>query len=146
MLKKMVLFALALASRGINDNKIDENTKKIRTLSCYGQGDIPACPFLKKSNKSDYYFCGGCGCGDNENTWLLKKEGEYAKLDYPFLNCPSSMPGFKNYDPNSTKDKTRREQIESFDPENLHLIQVTVGRSEEKEKIISEINNMMKNS
>lgn len=146
MIKKMMLLAMAIASRGISNNKIDEPTKKLRYLSCFGDGDIPSCQHLKKSKKSTYNFCGGCGCGDNANTWLVKKEGEYSKLDYPRLNCPNEMPGFSNYDPNSKKDKPRREIIENFDPEKLELIQVTVGRSEEKEKLMDELNKIIKNS
>lgn len=142
----MVLFAISIASRGLNNNKIDEGTKKLRVLSCFGHSDIPPCQHLKKSSKSEYYYCGGCGCGDNENTWLLKKEGEYSKLDYPFLNCPSKLPGFNSYDPNSTIDKERREKIESFDPENLQYIQVTVGRSEEMEQMVDQIKKIIKNS
>lgn len=146
MFKKMIMLAAAIASRGFNNNKIDITTKKIRTLSCFGHGDIPPCQKLTKSKKSEYFYCGGCGCGDNSNTWLLKSEDEYAKLDYPSLNCPLQLPGFTNYDPNSTADKTRREQIENYDPNNLHLIQVTVGRSDEKEKLIEEINKIIQNS
>ena len=56
------------------------------------------------------------------------------------------MPGFSNYDPNSQTDKTRRDQIENFDPEKLSLIQVTVGQSEEKEKLLEEVNKILRNS
>jgi hypothetical protein len=146
MFKKMMMLAMAIASRGLNNTKIDLPTKKLRTLSCFGHGDIPACPKLNKSKKSEYFYCGGCGCGDNSNTWLLKADGEYSKLDYPSLNCPMQMPGFTNYDPNSQTDKTRRDQIENFDPEKLSLIQVTVGQSEEKEKLLEEVNKILRNS
>ena len=142
----MILLAAAIASRGFNNNKIDITTKKIRTLSCFGHENISPCPKLTKSKKSDYFYCGACGCGDNSNTWLLKADGEYAKLDYPSLNCPFQMPGFTNYDPNSNIDKNRKEQIENFNPEDLNLIQVTIGRSEEKEKIIEEVNKIIQNS
>ena len=146
MIKKMMLLAMAIASRGLSDNKIDLPTKKLRYLSCFGHDGIPPCGHLKRSKKSNYHYCGGCGCGDNKNTWLVQSEGEYSKLDYPKLNCPNDMPGFSNYDPNSKKDNARREQIENFEPEKLDLIQVTVGRSEEKEKLIGQLNKIIKNS
>ena len=56
------------------------------------------------------------------------------------------MPGFTNYDPNSQTEKLRRDQIENFDPEQLSLIQVTVGHSEEKEKLLEEVNKILRNS
>lgn len=146
MFKKMVSLAMALASRGLTNNKIDIVTKKIRTVSCFGHGDISPCHNLRKSNNSEYFYCGGCGCGDNSNTWLIKNEGEYAKLDYPSLNCPLQLPGFSNYDPNSNLFPERKEQIENFDPELLDLIQVTIGRSEEKENLIAEVNKIIENS
>ena len=74
------MLAMAIASRGLSNTKIDLPTKKLRTLSCFGHGDIPACPKLNKSKKSEYFYCGGCGCGDNSNTWLLKADGEYSKI------------------------------------------------------------------
>ncbi len=146
MFKKMMMLAMAIASRGLNNTKIDLPTKKLRTLSCFGHGAIPPCSKLNKSKKSEYFYCGGCGCGDNSNTWLIKADGEYSKLDYPSLNCPLQLPGFTNYDPNSQTEKLRRDQIENFDPEQLSLIQVTVGHSEEKEKLLEKVNKILRNS
>ena len=146
MIKKMILFAAAMASRGLSNSKIDLNTKKLRAVSCFGHNNIPACSNLKKSKSSDYHYCGGCGCGDKSSTWLIKNINEYSKLDYPSLACPLKMPGFTNYDPNFVKEKQRREQIEDADPSILEFIQVTVGKSEEKEQIINELNKIIKNS
>jgi hypothetical protein len=146
MIKKMVLFAAAVASRGLNNKKIDVNTKRLRVLSCFGFNDIPKCPKLSKSKTSNYYYCSGCGCGDKPHTWLVKGDKEYAKLDYPSLSCPLKMPGFTNYDPNHAESKERRELIENFNPEDLEFIQVTIGESEEKDKIINELNKIVKNS
>jgi hypothetical protein len=77
---------------------------------------------------------------------LVKGDKEYAKLDYPSLSCPLKMPGFTNYDPNHAESKERRELIENFNPEDLEFIQVTIGESEEKDKIINELNKIVKNS
>ena len=52
MFKKMITLAMALASRGLTNNKIDIVTKKIRTVSCFGHGDISHCHNLRKSNNS----------------------------------------------------------------------------------------------
>jgi hypothetical protein len=145
-IKKMVSLSMAIASRGLSNNKVDLITKKLRVLSCFGHGEIPPCQNLKKSKTSDFYYCGSCGCGDSSGTWLLKKEGEYSKLDYPKLNCPIHMPGFSNYDPNNTAGIARRKKIENMDPQELELIQVTVGKSEEHERIMNELNKILKNS
>jgi hypothetical protein len=148
MFKKLMMFAASIASRGWNNKNIDLPTKQLRVLSCYGDGNISPCPFLKKSKYSDYHYCSGCGCGDKKHTWLLRGPGEYSKLDYPVLNCPMQMPGFTNYDPNFFNDKIKehKEAVEDYDPEKLNLIQITVNRSEENEKIFDEFSKMFKNS
>lgn len=149
MIKKIVSLAMAIASRGFDNNKIDLPTKQLRVVSCFGnKSSIPACHHLKKSKNSEYHFCSGCGCGDKNNTWLLKKEGEYSKLDYPVLNCPLKMPGFTNYDPNYfvKESKDRKENIENMSPEDLQLIQVTINSDPIKEHDINIIKNMLKNS
>lgn len=148
MFKKMMMFAASLASRGMSDKKTDTTTKQLRVLSCFGDGVINPCSFLKQSKKKNQYYCGRCGCGDHKHTWLIKDSNEYSKLDYPVLNCPIQMPGFTNYDPNFyvPEEKTRKIQIEDYDPEKLQYIQVTVGKSEEKEKILEEVNKIINNS
>jgi len=145
---KMIMFAASLASRGLNNSKTDLPTKQLRTLSCFGYGEIKPCPYLRNSSVAGNNYCGKCGCGDKPMTWLIKNAKEYSKLDYPVLNCPVKMPGFSNYDPNFTTPeiKHRKEQIENFNPENLQLIQVTIGISEEKEKIMDSINKIIDNS
>ena len=148
MFKKMVMFAAALASRGLSSKKINLPTKQLRVLSCFGHDNIEKCPHLKISKYPNKHYCGKCGCGDKPHTWLIKNSNEYSKLDYPVLNCPVKMPGFSNYDPNfSTPEiKYRKEQIENFNPENLQYIQVTIGVNEEKEKIMDSINKIIDNS
>lgn len=144
MIKKMIMFAASLASRGIKNTKTDVQTKQLRVLSCFGHGDIPSCPFLKHSSTPGKHYCARCGCGDKKHTWLLKESEEYSKLDYPTLNCPLKMPGFSNYDPNYKIPEiaTRKEQIENFDPDQLQYIQVTIGQNEQKEKIIQVVSEL----
>lgn len=147
MFKKMVMFAASLASRGFKNNKIDEKTKQLRALSCFGDGTIKKCPFLRESKINGYFYCGKCGCGDNKNTWLMKESEQYSKLDYPVLNCPVKMPGFTNYDPNyyEIQSGDRKRLIEDYDPEKLQFIQVTIGRDPEKEKLMESVNKIIGN-
>ena len=139
---------MAIASRGLSNKSIDLPTKQLRALSCFGFNEIKPCPYLKKSKNSKFFYCGKCGCGDKSTTWLIKDKGDYAKLDYPTLNCPVYMPGFTNYDPNyvTPEIKDRREQIENFDPENLKLIQVTLNQNPLVEKTMDDLNKILKNS
>lgn len=144
------MYAASLASRGVGNKKTDIPTKQLRAISCFGGGPIEnACPFLAVSKTdSSKHFCKKCGCGDKATTWLLKNGEEYSKLDYPVLNCPIKMPGFSNYDPNfyTPETKQRKQQIENLDPEHLNFIEVTIGHSEEKEKLIEEINKVIENT
>lgn len=146
----MIMFAASLASRGVGNNKTDIQTKQLRALSCFGGIDgISSCKYLYQSKiDPTKYYCGKCGCGDKKHTWLIKESDEYSKLDYPILNCPLKMPGFSNYDPNYVPSdiRARKEEIENIEPSRLNLIQVSIGKSEEKEKLISEVNKIIENS
>ena len=146
----MIMFAASLASRGIGNKKTDLETKQLRVVSCFGiENHIKPCPFLQVSTtEGNKHYCGRCGCGDKNHTWLIKNSEEYSKLDYPVLNCPIHMPGFSNYDPNFTipEIKERKEQIESLDPNDLKFIQVTIGGNEEKEQLIDALNKIKENS
>lgn len=150
MISKMIMYAASLASRGMGNKKTDIPTKQLRVVSCFGGGPIEnSCPFLSVSKvDSSKHFCNKCGCGDKESTWLIKTTDDYSKLDYPVLNCPMKMPGFSNYDPNfyTSEIKQRKQNIENLDPEQLNFIQVTIGNSEQKEKLIEEINKVIKNT
>lgn len=150
MFQKMMMFAASLASRGIGNKKTDIQTKQLRVLSCFGGSSIStSCPFLKTSSvDSTKSYCNGCGCGDKPHTWLIQSSDDYSKLDYPILNCPMKMPGFSDYDPNfkPIEVKLRKEMIEAIDPQELDLIQVTIGSSEEKENLIEKINKIVENS
>ena len=122
--KKMSMlqsFATAIASRGIQDNKVQKAVKQLRVLSCFGNqssgGVVPPCEHLRESSTPGKFFCGGCGCGDREGTWLISDGDKYSKLDYPKLTCPLAMPGFSNYQ-QSKEDEgvepvTRRWYIEN---------------------------------
>lgn len=122
--KKMSMlqsFATAIASRGLADNKVSKAVKQLRVLSCFGNMDsggvVPPCEHLKESSTAGKYYCGGCGCGDSERTWLISEGEKYSKLDYPKLQCPLSMPGFTNYqssnDEEGIEPVTRRWYIEN---------------------------------
>ena len=104
--KKMSMlqsFATAVASRGFSDTKVNIPLKQLRVLSCFGNQDqggvLPPCEHLKESTTEGKHYCGGCGCGDREGTWLIAESDKYSKLDYPKLQCPLAMPGFSNYHP-----------------------------------------------
>jgi hypothetical protein len=147
MISKIMMFAMSIASRGKDDKRINDDVKKLRYISCYGIGSLKPCSRLTKSTKSNFYYCGGCGCGDYSHTWLLREHGAYSKLDYPHLNCPMKMPGFSNYDPNSPEeDLNRKKQIENLPPEIVQKVNLTVSVNKEKEEMFDAINKIIKNS
>ena len=125
-------FAMAMASRGINNNRIDKKTKQLRVLSCHGKGELPPCEYLRQSKGNPKEsFCGGCGCGDRKQTWLVSDGNEYGKLDYPKVSCPLKMPGFTNYEPSSPDEAkspiTRRHYIEQMDMKDVDSVNVTIN-------------------
>ena len=127
-------YAVAMASRGLANNKIDKKTKQLRVLSCMGTGELPPCEYLRKSKVNDEKnFCGGCGCGDRSATWLMADSDDYGKLDYPKVNCPLNMPGFSNYEPSSPDEAkepiTRRHYIEQMKMEDVEKVSVTINGS-----------------
>ena len=88
-------------SKGLTGKKADIETKDLRLLSCFGNGqNITVCPGLRPSEKKmGMFICGECGCGDKKDTFLNGDEGDYSKLDHPYVTCPRKMPGFSNYNP-----------------------------------------------
>ena len=148
MITKIMLYAMSVASRGFKNTKTDIPTKQLRYISCYGTGIISPCKFLNKSQNSNYFFCGKCGCGDKPNTWLIKEPGEYCKLDYPTLSCPLKMPGFTNYDPNfyDNEDGDRKKAIEQLPPETVQLVQITVNSNPANEEMFDKINKIIENT
>jgi hypothetical protein len=128
-------FATAMASRGLNDNKVHKAEKQLRVLGCFGNkhsgGVLPPCEHLRKSEVQEgQYYCGACGCGDKKMTWLLATGDEYSKLDYPRLHCPLAMPGFTNYkeseDHEGTPPITRKYYIERMSYEDVQKVEVTL--------------------
>jgi hypothetical protein len=147
MISKIMMFAMSIASRGKDNNKINDDVKKLRYISCFGIGNPKPCSNLKKSDKSNFYYCGGCGCGDHSHTWLLREQGTYSKLDYPYLNCPLKMPGFSNYDPNSPEqDLHRKKQIENLPPEIVQRVNLTVSVNKQKQDMFDAVNKIIENS
>lgn len=127
-------FAMALTSRGIDNQKVNKPTKQLRVLSCFGNsqqgGQLPPCEHLKKSTTPGKFYCGGCGCGDKPMTWLAGTDSEYSKLDYPKLNCPLKMPGFTNYVPSQPDEAispiTRKYYIENINYNEVAAVNVSL--------------------
>lgn len=125
-------FAKAVVSRGITNKKVDTTTKRLRVLSCIGDGkDLIPCEYLRTSEQdSTKNYCGGCGCGDRKGTWLVQSGDEYSKLDYPKVVCPLNMPGFINYESSEPDEAnepvTRRYYIEQLSDEEVQQVQVTI--------------------
>tara|TARA_R110000851_G_C12993146_1_gene557559 strand:+ start:568 stop:1074 length:507 start_codon:yes stop_codon:yes gene_type:complete len=127
-------FARSLASRGLNNKKIDIPTKQLRVLSCFGDasigGSLGPCEHLTSSKNADgKFYCGGCGCGDKKSTWLQAESEGYSKLDYPSLVCPLYMPGFSNYEASDSKENIRKNIIENYEP--IKITELTVKIAEE---------------
>tara|TARA_R100001015_G_C4629560_1_gene190510 strand:+ start:56 stop:571 length:516 start_codon:yes stop_codon:yes gene_type:complete len=130
-------FAMALASRGLNSKKINTATKQLRVLSCFGNKDsggiLPPCDHLRNSETEGKHFCGACGCGDREQTWLISESDKYSKLDYPKVACPLHMPGFTNYTTSQPDESespiTRKYYIEQIDYSILEKVKVVVSEA-----------------
>ena len=118
-LEKAKSFGKSILSRGLSDNKCKKETKILREYSCHGNLEIGLEPCKKREKSSKYensYFCSACGCGDKKSTQLVNikiegKEESYSKLDYPFVSCPLTMPGFSNY---INSDNERKKKIEDL--------------------------------
>lgn len=148
-LTMMQSFAMAIASRGISNEKVTKPIKQLRVLSCFGNqaqgGVLPPCEHLKESSTPGKHFCGGCGCGDRKGTWLVAEGDEYSKLDYPKLACPLQMPGFTNYEKSKSDESvppiTRRYYIDQLSykevekiPVSLHAPPINPPKEENKQE------------
>lgn len=123
-------FAMSMSSRGLRNKKVDKPIKQLRVLSCFGNDKIRPCEHLKlSSKKSGMFYCGECGCGDKETTWLTPTSDKYSKLDYPKLNCPISMPGFTNY--STSTESERKTKIEAINFNDLNEISVSMPKIQE---------------
>lgn len=129
-------FAVALASRNLNNKKINPPIKQLRVLSCFGNekqgGVLPPCEHLMESETGEgMHYCGACGCGDREGTWLVQHADKYSKLDYPKVACQLGMPGFTNYvvsTPDEAEEPvTRKYYIENIDYKEVQKVEVTIG-------------------
>ena len=117
-------FASALASRNVNNKKINKPIKQLRVLSCFGNqqsgGVLPPCEHLMDSDVQEgKNYCGACGCGDKSRTWLIQEADEYSKLDYPKVGCPLQMPGFS---------------IENMEYTDVQKVYVKIGEAPEPPK------------
>jgi len=137
-------FAVALASRNLNNKKINTPIKQLRVLSCFGNQDnggiLPPCEHLMESESGKgKHICGACGCGDRRQTWLVSKSDEYSKLDYPSVGCPLNMPGFTNYvvsTPDEAEEPvTRKYYIENIDYSDVQKVSVVIGEEAELEEV-----------
>ena len=136
-------FAVALASRNINNNKINKPIKQLRVLSCFGNqnggGILPPCEHLMESETGEgKHYCGACGCGDKKGTWLIQEADNYSKLDYPKVACPLNMPGFSNYVVSTPDEEeepvTRKYYIENMDYTLVQQVSVKIGEAPEQPK------------
>lgn len=99
-------FVKAMRSRGLGalvgeGKRVELTIKEKRHVSCFGkdlQGRAVAspCEALTLSADGVHHFCNDCQCGDRTLAWLDGEEGEYTKLDYPYLECPRRRDGFSN--------------------------------------------------
>lgn len=125
-------------SRGITqDKRIDDETKKVRLVSCHGDPSlgIEPCPFRRESTvEVGRYYCGECGCGDRQATWLNAKTPEdYTKLDFPRVVCPLNMPGFTNYAESSAETVERRMKYDFSRKEKIErTVQLTIKKTDEQ--------------
>ncbi len=92
-------FLKSILSRIITPKgKVPAFVKETRKVSCNGDGAmIKACDFRKASRTKGAFVCGACGCGDRESVFVDGPVPGFEKLDYPYVSCPASMPGFSNY-------------------------------------------------
>lgn len=99
-IRKVKLFTKSLLSRLISPTgKVPAFVKETRKVSCNGDDvAIKPCDFRVKSKiAAGAFVCGACGCGDRESVFVGGPVPEFEKLDYPYISCPASMPGFSNY-------------------------------------------------
>jgi hypothetical protein len=135
--EKAKWFIKSLISRLITPTgKVPAYIKQIRKVSCNGGMGITApCQFRVESKKNKGSFvCGACGCGDKQSVFVSGHVPGFEKLDYPYVSCPASMPGFSNYlsSEEEVRPDRRKQSIEAkFGPEML-------ARAQKKQGLLSE--------
>lgn len=132
-LAKAWQFADAMRSRGIDNQKVSDEIKDIREISCHGSEELglTACSERLNSRKyKDSHYCGACNCGDFWHTQINNlQENHYSKLDYPRVFCPKQMPGFSNYVPLTISENNMRKQL----IEQTFGVEYLVGLNQPKE-------------
>lgn len=137
-LEKMKSITESYASRGFSqDKRCDEQTKRVRSVSCHGDSElgIPPCPFRRESKVEEgRFYCGECGCGDRQATWLnAKTPQDYTKLDFPKVVCPLNMPGFSNYTKSTEESPERKAQYDFSRKEQIEKsVDLTIKQTDEK--------------
>lgn len=98
-MEKVKNFGKSVTSRALQ-GKADENTIKLRVLSCHGDENLLPCPYRADSVVQEgAKYCTACGCGDKPRAFLNNPDdpNAYTKLHYPWVSCPVKMPGFSDY-------------------------------------------------
>ncbi len=113
-LQKVKLFTKSLLSRVLTPSgKVPTFIKETRRVSCNGDGaNIRACDFRIESRvEIGAFVCGACGCGDRESVFVDGPVPKFEKLDYPYISCPASMPGFSNYLPSEDESNPSERKL-----------------------------------
>ncbi|GAB5525177.1 MAG: hypothetical protein Roseis2KO_30490 [Roseivirga sp.] len=114
LFQKVKLFVKSLLSRLLTPSgKVPTFIKDTRKISCNGDGaDIRACDFRIESRvAAGAFVCGACGCGDREGVFVNGPVPKFEKLDYPYISCPASMPGFSNYLPSEDESQPSARKV-----------------------------------
>lgn len=105
----------SLVSRGLKNERIADEIRDIRDISCHGSEELNLEPCTERQESNKFigsYYCGACKCGDFGHTQIKNlNENHYSKLDYPRVNCPRKMPGFTNYVPLTISENDMRKKL-----------------------------------
>lgn len=105
----------SLLSRGFNNERVSDEIKDIREISCHGSEELGVSPCserLESKKFANSFYCGACNCGDFGHTQIKNlNEDHYSKLDYPRVVCPKNMPGFTNYVPLTISENDMRKKL-----------------------------------
>lgn len=94
-------YAVSRLSAGLfRTHRVSDEIAALRRRSCFGDAtDIakhPPCAAVWK-DMDGFHYCGRCRCGKRAQARL--DGDQYAKLEYPILNCPLKREGFSNFTP-----------------------------------------------
>lgn len=122
----------SLLSRGLNNERVREEIKDIREISCHGSEELGITPCEAREESKKFpgsHICGACNCGDFGHTQITNlSEDHYSKLDYPRVVCPKRMPGFMNFIPLTISENNMRKKLieETFGVE--YLVELTARK------------------